>query len=253
MPLLTGIDGVQKMSKSFGNQIGLTDAPGEMYGKTLRIRDEQIEPGSRCCWASSRRAGAGPRDAKRALARALVTRFHGADAAAEAEAGFDRVFIEHELPDEVEEAVVRGHGRDRAPAGRDRRGVRPLALGGAPDARAGRRPARRRSRSRRMSSTCPPATLDGRVLRSESGISADRRLTVQWRHRCHGALKAGGCATLHCPLGMTRAAPCPDEFPPDRKGATVFENSTACAPSGLHTGRLMCVQVRPLAARPGQK
>ena len=44
MPLLTGIDGVQKMSKSFGNQIGVTDAAGEMYGKTLRIPDEQIAP-----------------------------------------------------------------------------------------------------------------------------------------------------------------------------------------------------------------
>jgi tyrosyl-tRNA synthetase len=107
MPLLTGIDGVQKMSKSVGNQIGLTDPPAEMYGKTMRIRDEQIQPWFSLLLGPEPPEGAGPRDAKRALARALVTRFHGAAAASEAEAGFDRIFIEHELPGEVEEAVVR--------------------------------------------------------------------------------------------------------------------------------------------------
>ena len=106
-PLLTGIDGVQKMSKSFGNQIGVTDPPDAMYGRTMRIRDEQIEPWFSLLLGSEPPAGLGPRDAKRALARALVTRFHDAAAAAEAEAGFDRVFIAHGLPDEIEEAVVR--------------------------------------------------------------------------------------------------------------------------------------------------
>ena len=85
-PLLTGIDGVQKMSKSFGNHIGVTDPPGEMYGKTLRIPDEQIAPWFSLLLGAEPPAGAGPRDAKRALARALVTRFHDAAAAAEAEA-----------------------------------------------------------------------------------------------------------------------------------------------------------------------
>jgi tyrosyl-tRNA synthetase len=107
MPLLTGIDGTQKMSKSVGNQIGLTDPPAEMFGKTMRIRDEQIEPWFSLLLGSEPPAGAGPRDAKRALARALVTRFHSADAAAAAEAEFDRIFIAHELPGDVEEAVVR--------------------------------------------------------------------------------------------------------------------------------------------------
>jgi tyrosyl-tRNA synthetase len=110
MPLLTGLDGVQKMSKSFGNAIGVTDEPPEMYGKTLRIPDEQIGP-----WYSLLLGGAppdalGPRDAKRALARALVTRFHSEQDAAEAEAGFDRVFIAHGLPDEIEEAEVPSSG-----------------------------------------------------------------------------------------------------------------------------------------------
>jgi tyrosyl-tRNA synthetase len=107
MPLLTGIDGAQKMSKSVGNQIGLTDPPAEMFGKTMRIRDEQIEPWFSLLLGSEPPAGAGPRDAKRALAHALVTRFHSADAAAAAEAEFDRIFIAHELPGEVEDAVVR--------------------------------------------------------------------------------------------------------------------------------------------------
>jgi tyrosyl-tRNA synthetase len=105
-PLLTGIDGVQKMSKSLGNHIGVTDPAGEMYGKTLRIPDEQIAPWFSLLLGSEPPADLGPRDAKRALARALVTRFHDAGAAGEAEAGFDRVFIAHELPDEIPEAIV---------------------------------------------------------------------------------------------------------------------------------------------------
>ena len=106
MPLLTGIDGVQKMSKSLGNHIGVTDAPGEMYGKTLRIPDAQIAPWSSLLLGVEPEAGLGPRDAKRALARALVTRFHDAAAALEAEAAFDRVFIAHDLPEVIEDAVV---------------------------------------------------------------------------------------------------------------------------------------------------
>jgi tyrosyl-tRNA synthetase len=106
-PILTGTDGVQKMSKSIGNHIGVTDPPGEMYGKTLSIPDAQIAPWFSLLLGGEPPAGAGPRDAKRALARALVTRFHGADAAAEAEAGFDRIFIAHELPDEIQETLVR--------------------------------------------------------------------------------------------------------------------------------------------------
>jgi tyrosyl-tRNA synthetase len=106
VPLLTGIDGAQKMSKSFGNHVGVTEPPGEMYGKTLRIPDEQIAPWFSLLLGREPPQGAGPRDAKRALARALVTGFHGEGAAAEAEEGFDRVFIAHELPAEIEEAVV---------------------------------------------------------------------------------------------------------------------------------------------------
>jgi tyrosyl-tRNA synthetase len=107
VPLLTGIDGVQKMSKSFGNQIGVTEPPDEMYGKTMRIPDQQIEPWFSLLLGEEPPPGAGPRDAKRDLARALVTRFHDADAAAAAEAAFDRIFVAHQLPAEIEEAIVR--------------------------------------------------------------------------------------------------------------------------------------------------
>jgi tyrosyl-tRNA synthetase len=106
VPLLTGIDGVQKMSKSYGNHIGVTEPPEQIYGKTLRIPDEQIAPWFSLLLGQEPPADAGPRDAKRALARALVTRFHCEAAAAEAEAHFDRVFIAHELPAEIDEAVV---------------------------------------------------------------------------------------------------------------------------------------------------
>ena len=106
LPLLTGLDGVQKMSKSFGNAIGVTEAPGEMYGKTLRIPDELIGEWYSLLLGSAPPAELSPRDAKRALARAIVTRFHSEAAAAEAEAGFDRVFIAGELPEEIEEATV---------------------------------------------------------------------------------------------------------------------------------------------------
>ena len=80
MPLLTGTDGERKMSKSFGNYIGVTDAPDEMYGKTLSIPDASLADWYPLLLGRSARASA-PRDAKRALARALVARYHD-DAAA---------------------------------------------------------------------------------------------------------------------------------------------------------------------------
>jgi tyrosyl-tRNA synthetase len=107
LPLLTGIDGAQKMSKSLGNHIGVTEAPGEIYGRTLRIPDERIADWSSLLLDQPPPDGLPPRDAKRWLARTLTARFHDEAAAAEAESSFDRVFIAHELPEEIEEAVVR--------------------------------------------------------------------------------------------------------------------------------------------------
>ncbi len=101
MPLLTGTDGHRKMSKSLDNYIGVTDPPDETYGKTLSIPDEALGEWYRLLIGSEPPPGVGPRDAKRALARALVERFHGADAAREAEARFDRLHVRRELPTDV--------------------------------------------------------------------------------------------------------------------------------------------------------
>jgi tyrosyl-tRNA synthetase len=106
VPILAGTDGERKMSKSYGNQIGITDEPGEMYGKTLRVPDTLLEPWYDLLLGAAPPAGVSARDAKRALARALVERFHGPEAAADAEAGFDRVFIAHELPEDIPDAAV---------------------------------------------------------------------------------------------------------------------------------------------------
>jgi tyrosyl-tRNA synthetase len=110
MPLLTGLDGERKMSKSYGNAIGITEPPGEIYGKTLSIPDALLEEWYALLLGQSPPAGVGPRDAKRALARALVTRFWSAEAAEEAEAAFDRVFIEREMPQEITEATISANG-----------------------------------------------------------------------------------------------------------------------------------------------
>ena len=100
-PLLTGTDGERKMSKSLGNYIGVTEPPEEMYGKTLSIPTRRWRCGTACCSGRAVPDDLGPRDAKRALARALVERFHGAEAAKSAEEAFDRVHVQHEIPDDV--------------------------------------------------------------------------------------------------------------------------------------------------------
>jgi tyrosyl-tRNA synthetase len=107
MPLLPGTDGLQKMSKSVGNQIGITEPPDEIYGKTLSVPDSALPEYYSLLLGRTPAADLAPRDAKRALARELVERFHGADAAAVAEAAFDRLFVARELPEDIEEAVVR--------------------------------------------------------------------------------------------------------------------------------------------------
>jgi tyrosyl-tRNA synthetase len=108
MPILVGTDGRRKMSKSLGNQIGLTDAPEEMYGKTMAIPDEAIEAYRRLLIgdgaAGSEASELNPRDAKRALARALVAWLRSAEEAEAAERHFDRVFVERGAPEEIEDA-----------------------------------------------------------------------------------------------------------------------------------------------------
>jgi tyrosyl-tRNA synthetase len=114
-PLLEGTDGVQKMSKSLANYIGINEAPEEIYGKTMSIPDQLIEKYLRLI------SGLGPaeveatltlkpRDAKAALARQLVKRLHGEDAAARAEADFDRKFRQRDLPEYVADRAVSNPG-----------------------------------------------------------------------------------------------------------------------------------------------
>jgi tyrosyl-tRNA synthetase len=103
MPILVGIDGVQKMSKSLGNYIGVTEAPEEIFGKTMRIPDEAMPEYYRLVLGSEADPGVPPNEAKRALARGIVERFHDDAAAAAAEEHFNRLFVERQAPDEVEE------------------------------------------------------------------------------------------------------------------------------------------------------
>jgi tyrosyl-tRNA synthetase len=103
VPLLTGTDGERKMSKSFENYIGVTEPADEMYGKTLSIPDSSLHTWYSLLLGSGAPDDLPPRDAKRALARSLVERFHGAEAAQAAEAAFDRMHVpgKKDLPDEV--------------------------------------------------------------------------------------------------------------------------------------------------------
>ena len=101
MPILPGIDGVQKMSKSLGNYVGVDEPPEEIFGKLMRVPDdampiyydllldEQPQPG--------------PREAKRQMAHVLTARYHGESAADAARDRFDTLHVRRELPDEIDE------------------------------------------------------------------------------------------------------------------------------------------------------
>jgi tyrosyl-tRNA synthetase len=117
LPLLEGTDGVQKMSKSYGNYIGLTDAPDDMFGKVMSIPDELMVKYYRLCTSmpvddidhleADLAAGAvHPNQVKRALGRSIVGLYHDVNAATAAEAAFDRVFKEHQVPTEIAEVAV---------------------------------------------------------------------------------------------------------------------------------------------------
>jgi len=107
-PLLEGLDGEQKMSKSLHNYIGLSEPPEQIYGKTMSIPDPLIEKYVRLISGLDEREQAEvlamkPRDAKAALAHQLVKRLHGDDAARRAEDDFDLKFRKHETPDRIDE------------------------------------------------------------------------------------------------------------------------------------------------------
>jgi tyrosyl-tRNA synthetase len=117
MPLLVGTDGVEKMSKSYGNYIGISDPPGEIYGKALSIPDNLIYtyyelgtdvPNSELSNIKTllEDGKSNPRDIKRKLARKLVEMYYNQDTAKEAEEEFDRIFIKREVPDEIPEFLM---------------------------------------------------------------------------------------------------------------------------------------------------
>ena len=113
-PLLEGTDGVQKMGKSLGNYIGLTEPPEQIYGKTMKIPDQLIEKYVRLVSGLDRAQqdevlAMKPRDAKAALAFQLVKRLHGEDAARRAEEDFNTKFRRREIPSQREQY-------DKAPA-----------------------------------------------------------------------------------------------------------------------------------------
>jgi tyrosyl-tRNA synthetase len=102
MPILVGIDGVRKMSKSLGNYVGVTEAPEEIFGKVMRIPDEAMPEYFRLLLGDDPPEDP-PNEAKRRLARRIVARFHGDAAAGAAEEHFDRLFVRHEAPDQIED------------------------------------------------------------------------------------------------------------------------------------------------------
>jgi tyrosyl-tRNA synthetase len=113
MPLLEGLDGVQKMSKSLGNYIGITDAPNDMFGKIMSISDDLmwryyellsfIPKNEIEAIKQKVEAGANPRDTKIDLAKELITRFHNKQDAESAHQDFIQRFQKNAIPDEMPE------------------------------------------------------------------------------------------------------------------------------------------------------
>jgi tyrosyl-tRNA synthetase len=100
MPILVGTDGVQKMSKSLGNYVGVTDPPEEMFGRLMSIPDGAMADYYRLLLGAEAPAGP-PNEAKRELGRRIVDRFHGEGAGSGAEERFDRVFVARDAPAEM--------------------------------------------------------------------------------------------------------------------------------------------------------
>ena len=117
LPLLEGTDGVEKMSKTYGNEIGLLDPPQDKYGKIMSISDDMIVKYFRLAAdADDQKVEAikyllsdsktNPRDVKRELGRAIVKLYHGADEAQAAEQHFDKVIVQKDIPDEMDEVEL---------------------------------------------------------------------------------------------------------------------------------------------------
>lgn len=116
MPLLEGTDGINKMSKSLGNYIGITDAPGEIFGKIMSISDglmwryiELLSSASLATiaeWKAAVAAGTNPRDIKVRFAQEIISRFHNAVAAKQALVDFESRFRQGGIPDDIETVTL---------------------------------------------------------------------------------------------------------------------------------------------------
>ncbi len=112
VPLLIGLDGERAMSQTIGNYVGISEPPSEMYGKLLSIPDTLIRPyfdrltDVELDEDLERSIEASPRDAKRRLAREIVSMYHDSDAANAAEAAFDRIHVHRERPTDVPEVAL---------------------------------------------------------------------------------------------------------------------------------------------------
>ena len=117
VPLMEGTDGVEKMSKSYDNHIGITDSPDEMYGKTLSIPDNMIEKYFLLAANADEKkmdevkkslsdTQVNPRDIKRELARKIVEIYHSENLAKKAEETFDKIFIKKDIPEDIPEVKL---------------------------------------------------------------------------------------------------------------------------------------------------
>ena len=112
MPLLEGLDGIEKMSKSLGNYIGISEEPRSMFGKVMSISDELMWKYYVLCTdlmsaeIEAKKNENQPMNAKRALAKSIIRDFHSAEAAEEAEAEFTRIFSERQAPSEIDETTL---------------------------------------------------------------------------------------------------------------------------------------------------
>jgi tyrosyl-tRNA synthetase len=116
MPLLEGLDGIEKMSKSLGNYIGINEEPGQIFGKVMSISDDLMWKYYLLCTdltpaeIEEVKKASHPMDAKRRLAKIIIAEFHDAAAADEAEREFSRVFSERQAPTEIEEKTLPASG-----------------------------------------------------------------------------------------------------------------------------------------------
>ena len=112
MPILPGVDGVRRMGKSLGNHIGVTEAPEEIFGKTMSIPDEVMPLYYDLLLGSEADPAQAPVQQKRRLAREIVARFHDHAAAEAAETHFDTLFKAHAVPDDIEDYSLGANGSD---------------------------------------------------------------------------------------------------------------------------------------------